>query len=804
MLTGFKSILLLIITTLLSFTNTNGQNLLTNGDFESGGSGNGFLVSNYSLINPVNGTSTPGRYAWTTNPNLMNSTYISGGDHTNGSGRMLVIDGATSSNQFFWTATSTGGTLAGFTIGTTYTFSFWVKSISNDVTNSATQTTINAFFVNASNYNPSNLSTQVPLPASGWQKVSFSFTANAANVLIRLFTSSTSAIGNDFAVDDFEIKAGALPFTFVSNSSTNPSCPSVNDGTITATASGGSIPYNYALTGSASATNSTGKFTNLLEGTYTVTITDFAGATLPPITGIVLTAPNPLVVSATLPTVCPGTPTTLSVSGTTTGYTWTANPVDTSLTTPNSASITVSPTQTTTYTASTGKTTSATNLINNGDFELGNTDFTSDYITNVNPNPGGIKKAYAIVTNPKSWFGPFSTCPDKTTGTGNMMVADGSDQNGGNDKFWVQNGVSVVPGTDYDFSYYLQSVTTGTPAKIEIYINGVSLGAPVSASSTPCNWEKHTYKWNSGTNSFASIVIYDREISGGGNDFAIDDISLVESVVCPLTKSLTITVNSTLTLNIIDPAPVCSGTPVDIMQPAITAGSTTGTTLTYWTDALATNTLSNPSSITTSGTYYIKSTLGSCSIIKPVLVSINSSGGVPTPGVNPVSYCQNSVAPSLTATPATTATLNWYGINATGGTATSTAPIPSTTALGTIKYYVSQSIGTCESPRVAIDVTIKVNETPTFAAPSSICFGDTLFTLPLSSNNSITGTWLPVFDNTKTDTYTFTPTAGQCATTAPLTITVNPKITPTFVAPSPICSGDTLFTLPPSSSNSIT
>jgi len=811
MLTRFKSLLLLITTSLLSFTYTNAQNLLTNGDFESGGSGNGFLVSNYTLINPVNGTSTPGRYAWTTNPNLMNSTYISGGDHTSGSGKMLVIDGATSSNQFFWTATSTGGTLAGFTIGTTYTFSFYVKSVSNDVTNTATQTTINAFFVNASNYNPSSLSTQVPLPAVGWQKVSFSFTANATNVLVRLFTSSTSTIGNDFAVDDFEIKAGALPLTLVSNSSTNPSCPTINDGTITATASGGSIPYNYALTGTSSANNSTGKFTNLLEGTYTVTITDFAGVSLPPITGIVLTAPNPLAVSATLPTVCPGSPTTISVSGATTGYTWTANPTDPSLTTPNSASITVSPTQTTTYTASTGKTTSTTNLINNGDFELGNTDFTSDYITNVNPNPFGIKKAYAIVTNPKSWFTAFSICPDKTSGAGNMMVADGSDQNGGNDRLWIQNGVSVEPYTDYDFSYYLQSLTAGPPARIEIFINGVSLGVPKSSPPSSCTWEKHTYKWNSGSNSFASIVIYDRETSGGGNDFAIDDISLVESPVCPLSKSITITVNSTLTLNIIDPAPVCSGGTVDITLPAVTLGSTTGTTLTYWTDAATTIALLNPNLIATSGTYYIKSTLGSCSITKPVAVTINNSSSIALPAVNtPINYCQNSVASQLTAISSLGATLNWYGTNLTGGTASATPPTPSTTSPSSTKYYVSQTIGTCESLRAEIEVVVSPSLTPTFDPIAAVCQNATAPVLPTNSTNSpaISGTWNPSSVSTTTSgttLYTFTPSSGSCysPTKTTISITVNPSVAPNFAQIPVICSGDIAPTLNLTSPNGI-
>jgi hypothetical protein len=76
--------------------------------------------------------------------------------------------------------------------------------------------------------------------------------------------------------------------------------------------------------------------------------------------------------------------------------------------------------------------------------------------------------------------------------------------------------------------------------------------------------------------------------------------------------------------------------------------------------------------------------------------------------------------------------------------------------------------------------------------------------LPTSSNNSITGTWSPALDNTKTTTYTFTPNQGKCATTTTLTITVNSKVTPTFTSVSPICSGSTLSDLPTKSTNNIT
>ncbi len=70
--------------------------------------------------------------------------------------------------------------------------------------------------------------------------------------------------------------------------------------------------------------------------------------------------------------------------------------------------------------------------------------------------------------------------------------------------------------------------------------------------------------------------------------------------------------------------------------------------------------------------------------------------------------------------------------------------------------------------------------------------------------NGITGTWAPALNNTATTTYTFTPTAGQCATTATLQIVVNPNITPTSTAVAPICSGVCTTALPTTSLNGIT
>src|SRR6185369_10348533 len=69
---------------------------------------------------------------------------------------------------------------------------------------------------------------------------------------------------------------------------------------------------------------------------------------------------------------------------------------------------------------------------------------------------------------------------------------------------------------------------------------------------------------------------------------------------------------------------------------------------------------------------------------------------------------------------------------------------------------------------------------PTFAPVAPICSGAVLSSLPTTSIEGLTGTWSPALNNTTTTTYTFTPTAGQCATTTTLTNTVNPILSPTI------------------------
>ncbi|BFM44799.1 hypothetical protein CFS9_34400 [Flavobacterium sp. CFS9] len=69
----------------------------------------------------------------------------------------------------------------------------------------------------------------------------------------------------------------------------------------------------------------------------------------------------------------------------------------------------------------------------------------------------------------------------------------------------------------------------------------------------------------------------------------------------------------------------------------------------------------------------------------------------------PVNYCQDETATALTATGSN---LKWYTAQ-TGGIGSATAPTPSTTTVGTTTYYVTQTVGNCESARTGIDVIVK-------------------------------------------------------------------------------------------------
>lgn len=121
----------------------------------------------------------------------------------------------------------------------------------------------------------------------------------------------------------------------------------------------------------------------------------------------------------------------------------------------------------------------------------------------------------------------------------------------------------------------------------------------------------------------------------------------------------------------------------------------------------------------------------------------NNSCTTPAPTViAAVSYEQGENATALTATGTA---LKWY-TDATGGTGSTTAPIPNTATIGTTTYYVAQTLNACEGPRASITVTVsntykifQVGTAPTIDGTLDEVWNTTNI-LSLDATKTITGT----------------------------------------------------------------
>ncbi|NLA23436.1 MAG: hypothetical protein GX879_00560, partial [Bacteroidales bacterium] len=246
--------------------------------------------------------------------------------------------------------------------------------------------------------------------------------------------------------------------------------------------------------------------------TYTVTGSVGACTSSVDIDVMVCKNDKPIILSNDA-TICVGGSVQLSSSNAL-EYEWTPT---TGLNNPNIANPIASPTTTTTYYLNGFD--ESCNLIYNGDFQLGNVGFYSDYNYSSNLVPEGN---YMIGGNPRDYHSNFATCNDHTPGNPSMMmVVNGAPT--ANQKIWCQD-VAVIPNTDYVFSTWLTSVHPTNPAILQFSINGELLGSPFAATATTCQWNQFYATWNSGSETMITICIVNQNTIAAGNDFAIDDI----------------------------------------------------------------------------------------------------------------------------------------------------------------------------------------------------------------------------------------------------------------------------------------
>lgn len=162
-------------------------------------------------------------------------------------------------------------------------------------------------------------------------------------------------------------------------------------------------------------------------------------------------------------------------------------------------------------------TSASANLIINGDFEAGNTGFTSEYANS--PSLFGEER-YAITTNPNINHGGGASYGDNTTGSGLMLAANGSGVQG--TVIWSQT-VAVASYDIYDFAAYVSSWSSVNPGELVFSINGVIIGG-INAPSLTGEWELAFATWNSYNSTSATLEIRNDNTAASGNDFALDDL----------------------------------------------------------------------------------------------------------------------------------------------------------------------------------------------------------------------------------------------------------------------------------------
>ena len=164
------------------------KNLVENGDFSLGTEG---FTSDYEFVSEMGSRALyeEGKYAVGTSPQNYHYGFIDHGDHTTGTGNMLIVNGHPDNSKYVWKKT--------FTVekGKTYEFSAWFMSVSqgNSLNKEMIEYNINGE-TNLGAYDKSE---------NDWERYYWRYTATKTETIeIKIRTMSSALGGNDFAIDD--------------------------------------------------------------------------------------------------------------------------------------------------------------------------------------------------------------------------------------------------------------------------------------------------------------------------------------------------------------------------------------------------------------------------------------------------------------------------------------------------------------------------------------------------------------------------------------------------------------------------
>jgi gliding motility-associated-like protein len=315
----------------------------------------------------------------------------------------------------------------------------------------------------------------------------------------------------------------------------------------------------------------------------------------------------------------------------------------------------------------------------------------------------------------------------------------------------IGSPIAPIPSTTtISFSTYYVTQTLGVcegpKAPIYVSIKAIPTAPIVTTPVTYCQGETATAVPGTGITTNWYTVPFGGQPSGPNNPLIPSTVSTGNTLYyisytalyafnnTPQTflfcegprTTLVVTVNPTPGLpTVTTPVAYCQNAPT---VPLIASGIN----LQWYTTATGgtASTVAPTVSSATAGifTYYVAQKLGNCEGPRAAIdVNITATPTAPIV-VTPINICPNDIAQPLTATGTN---LLWYTA-AIGGVGTSIAPTPNTTVFPAIyNFYVSQSIGSCESQRALLTVTIDNPVSVNVGLDSTICEGQSVKILPV-------------------------------------------------------------------------
>ncbi|MFN8357666.1 MAG: T9SS type A sorting domain-containing protein [Spirosomataceae bacterium] len=257
----------------------------------------------------------------------------------------------------------------------------------------------------------------------------------------------------------------------------------------------------------------------------------------------------------------------------------------------------------------------------------------------------------------------------------------------------------------------------------------------------------------------------------------------VSNANCPLTATATVSVqvNTLPSISVTPPNAQCGGT-IDLS----TAFPTNGT-LTFFTDSGFSSSAANP--VSSSGTYYAKASLGSCTNSASVIVTIN-----PLPSISvttPAAQCGGTI--NLNTVFSSNASLSYF--TDSGFSSAAANPVSS----GGPYYATAINATTSCSVTASVSLTINTSATISVTPPPAQCGGTINLSAAFPTNGTLTFFTNSGFSSSASNpvstsgTYYAKASVGTCTNSASVSITIHPLPVVSINPPTAtLCTGQSL------------